>query len=265
MVAWAGTEYRPSDVSGLFKGFSRKEEDAMRSTLVAVLAAVVMVVAAGCQTGPAGNVGLPEGKPVADKDAKAIAVTAVAGPIVVDGKLTEAAWNEAIALADFVSGRSGKPAVPTRVLVTYDQNNLYIGVVNEEPNTDKLVAKAEKRDGNVWGDDSDEIYLDPKNEKGRNYYGFFVNAKNVVYDRQRVEAWDGEWTSGTSILEGKAWTVEVAVPWKTIGVTPKPGHKFGLMVARNHHAERTRAQQYYLVPCGAEAKNTSVYPVFELR
>ncbi len=237
----------------------------MRSTFVAVLAAVGMVVAAGCQTGQVGKAGLPEGKLVADKDAGTIAVAAATVPIVVDGKLTEAAWHDAIAMTDFISGRSGKPAVPTRLLVTYDQNNLYLGVINSEPSTDKLVAKAEKRDGNVWGDDSDEIYLDPKNEKGRNYYGFFVNSKNVVYDRQRVEAWDGEWTSGTSVLPGEAWTVEVAIPWKTIGVTPKPGHKFGLMVARNHHADRSRAQQYYVVPCGAEAKNTSVYPVLELR
>jgi len=234
----------------------------MRNVLWVVLCGLVLVGAIGCQTGGAG---LPEGMPVADKDAGTIAVAAASGPIVVDGGLTEAAWNKAIALTGFVSGRSGKPAVTTRVLVTYDKDRLYVAVVNEEPNTDKLVAKAQGRDGKVWSDDSDEIYLDPSNAKGRNYYGFFVNSKNVVYDRQRVERWDGEWNSGAKVLPGKAWTVETAIPWKTLGVTPKPGHKLGLMVARNHQANRTRGKQFYVVPCNREAKNTSVYPVLELR
>jgi hypothetical protein len=236
----------------------------MKNGLLILLGLCLVGVAAGCRVLDIGG-GLPEGNLVDDKDSDSIPVTMAAAPVVVDGKLTDAAWVGAIAMTDFISGRSGKPPVGTRVLVTYDKDNLYIAVINEETETDSLVAKAEERDGNVWSDDSDEIYLDPRNEKAGEYYGFFVNPKNVVYDRRRVEAWDGDWTSATQVLPGKAWIAEIAIPFQTVGVTPRPGHKLGLMVARNHHAAQTQGKQFYLVPCAQEAKDTTAYPVLELR
>jgi hypothetical protein len=208
---------------------------------------------------------LPQGDLKTDVRSGTITLEKTSDEIMADGSLDEAAWKNAVALSGFVSEMNAEPAVETRVLVTYDKDNLYIAVINDEPNTDKLVAKAEKRDGSVWGDDSVEIYLDPHNRKMGEYYGFFVNSRNVVYDRKANEAWDGDWKSGTKVIDGKAWLVETVIPWNTVNVDPEAGHKLGLMVARNHKANRTRGKQQYLVPCNEEAKDTSKYPVLELR
>ena len=48
-----------------------------------------------------------------------------------------------------------------------------------------------------------------------------------------------------------------------MGVTPKAGHKLGVMVARNRKA--CVSQYMTLVPCNNEAKDTTKYPVLELK
>jgi len=235
----------------------------MRRTGMIVVLVGVVFGTVGCQ-GFGIVPPLAQGRLVESKDV-VNAVPRAGGPIKVDGSLDETAWAKATAMTDFVLGPSGKPEVQSRVLVTYDDENLYVAVINEEPNIDRLVTNATERDGNVWSDDSVEIYIDAANEKGGNYHGFFVSASNVVYDRQQVEDWNGEWTSAIGRFGPTVWLVEVAISFKTIGVTPKPGHKFGLMVARNRRAGLDQPQGLYLVPCNDEAKDTSLYPVLELR
>jgi len=218
---------------------------------------------AGCGGGMMMSGGaMPTGTPVASKDA-VNTVPMAAAPVTVDGVLDEAAWRKAIAMSDFVLGNSDKPPVQSRVLLTHDKDNLYVAVINDEPMTAQLTTKATERDGNVWGDDSIEIYVDPSNAKSGAYMGFFVSAANVVYDRQRREAWNGEWTSAVKVHDGKAWVVEVAIPWKTLEATPSAGHTLGLMVARNRVIGGP-VRTLYLVPCRAEAKDTDVYPVLKL-
>lgn len=241
----------------------------MRRTGVVIVLVSLAAGVVGCQwvqgvlMGRSGD-GMPTGVPVQDK-AAVNGLPAADTPVKVDGVLDDDAWEKAIAMSGFVLGDGGAPTVQSRVLITCDAANLYVAVINDEPNTDKLVTKATERDGNVWSDDSVEIYVDPANEKGSDYRGFFVSAANVVYDRRRVEAWDAEWTSATKVLPGTAWIVEIAIPFKALGVTPKVGHQLGLMVARNRLAAGGTDRSMYLVPCNNEAKDTSVYPVLELK
>jgi hypothetical protein len=205
------------------------------------------------------------GSAVQNKDAAGIPVKAAGSPVALDGKLGSPAWKGAIALTDFVVGRTQKPSVETRALVTYDKENLYVAVVCGEPDTAKLVANAKGPDGLVWNDDSVEVYVDPRNEKTKAYYGFFVNSKNVTYDRTRDANWSGTWSSQAGVVPGKAWIAELAIPFKTLGITPAPGHKLGVMVARVRKAGSDKGQGMYLVPCNDEAKDTKVYPVLELK
>jgi len=44
----------------------------------------------------------------------------------VDGKLDDPAWQKAASLGDFVQGSSNRPDVESRLLVTYDKDNLYL-------------------------------------------------------------------------------------------------------------------------------------------
>ncbi len=234
----------------------------IRNLLVMAVLVGLVGSMAGCD-GAAG--GLPVGKLVSDLRVP-VAVTATDKPIVADGKLDEAGWKNAVALGGFVSNGSPAPAA-TRVLVTYDQVNLYVAVINEEPNTAGLVATAQGHDGNVWEDDSNELYIDSTNARQgtSGYCGFFLNSKNARYDRTEDESWDPKWQSGAMSIDGKAWVAEYAIPLKeTLGVTLKPGHKMGLMLARNRKAGG-KSETYYLLPCGEEAKDTESYAVLELK
>jgi len=240
----------------------------MRYAWLGMLAACLALGATGCKALSggcgSGGLGLDRGEAVKSKTA-VNAVKMADGAITADGALDEAAWKSAVALTDFIRG-SDRPDVKTRVLVTYDKANLYVAVVCQEPNTDKLVTKTTERDGEVWTDDCVEIYIDPSNEKQgtTGYYGFFVTPKNVVYDRRRDGNWSSTaWKSGARVVDGTGWVAEVAVPFKVMGVSPKPGHKLGVMVAR---VRKAGVSQYMvLVPCDNEAKDTSKYPVLELK
>jgi len=244
-----------------------------------VLLTVFTIVAAGCQnivrkTEPTGTseavqkraasvLGL--GQLMTNKDMDGIPVPRAPKPVNVNGKLDDPAWRDATALTDFVTGRSQRSEVATRVLVTYDDANLYLAVICTEPNTDKLVATATGRDGKVWDDDSIEVYLDPGATKKGDYYGFFVNSKNVIYDRTRDANWSGEWVSQTAVIPGIAWVAELAIPFKTLEFKAAPGCKFGMMVARLRRAGLSQDQWMYLVPCENEAKSPRVYPVLQLK
>lgn len=231
-----------------------------RQVLLAVAASCVVFAVAGCQRVPVGPPA-PPGKLVESKEAVHVLTS---GTVKADGKLDEAVWADAVAMADFTRGRSDKPEVATRVLVACDKDNLYVAVINDEPNTDKLVTETTERDGAVWDDDCVEIYVDPANTKDGTYRGFFVSASNVVYDRNGGTSWDGEWSSGVTVNKGKNWIVEVAIPFKTLEVTAKSGHELGVMVARNRQAGPTPGRGLYLVPCNNEAKDTELYPVVRI-
>lgn len=229
----------------------------MRQLLTVALLAT-LVLAVGCDMGSA----LPEGKVVTSKGV-VNELPAATSDVTVDGMLTESTWKDAVAMTDFVRGRADKPTVATRVLATYDKDNLYLAVICDEPNTDALVAKATEHDGNVWSDDSVEFYVEPDGTQSGSYRGLFLNTKNTHYDRGPAESWDPDWTSSVKVIDGKAWVAEAAIPWKALGVTPKPGKKIGIQVARNRRAGE-KGEANYLMPCNDEAKDTSAYMLLEL-
>jgi len=238
---------------------------------VIVLLVLVLAVMTGCRTlnvdsGKSSGLALDRGCEVKSKSVDVVNPVAMAGgPVKPDGELGEAAWKKAVAMTGFIAG-ADQPKVRTRVLVTCDKQNLYVAVVSEEPKTGDIIAKGtDENPDQVWRDDCVEVYVDPRNEKQgtRGYYGFFVNPNGAAYDRTRNGAWDGEWTRGARVLKGTGWTAELAIPFKTMGIEAKKGHKLGLMVARSRKPDG--GGYYTLVPCGNEAKDTTKYPVLELK
>ena len=130
---------------------------------------------------PAPAAGLPEGKVVTDRKG-AIGVRATDQPIKLDAKLAEPVWKTAPALVGFLNP-NGKPAkIASRVLLTYDKDNLYVAVICTEPNTDKL--KTGSKD--IWDDDSLELYI---NTGDTDYFAFHVGPKNARWDRRANVTW----------------------------------------------------------------------------
>ena len=142
-------------------------------------------------------------------------------PPVIDGKLDDEIWKQAIVLKDFHQVQPGDniaPSKPTEVMLGYDAKFLYVAFhCFDEP--DKVRANIPKRD-NIFDDDYVGILFDTFND-GRKAYEFDFNPLGVQAD--------GIWTDGQNedfnpdiVMESKGmvtsdgWTVEVAIPFKSL-------------------------------------------------
>ncbi|MFQ6131761.1 MAG: sugar-binding protein [Armatimonadota bacterium] len=129
----------------------------------------------------------------------------------VDGELGEAAWQETepLGLSTTVDG-SGPAAQPAELRLLRDDEALYVALRCVEPALDRLRAARRPHDGEVWLDDSVEVFLGVAGAGG--YFHFGVNCNGSTYD---AEARDPAWNSGFEAAVGRqtnAWTVELSIP-----------------------------------------------------
>ncbi len=143
----------------------------------------------------------------------------------VDGRLDEAAWQEALVLGDFRRVEpppDGVPADPqTEVRLLRDDRRLYIGITAWEPEPDRLVLQQRRRDAFLRDDDRVEFFLDTFRD-GRTAYWFQISAAGSRGDALLADngerfnkRWDAWWEARTRI-EADRWTVEIAIPFQAI-------------------------------------------------
>src|SRR6185436_15490617 len=101
------------------------------------------------------------------------------GPVVIDGKLDEAAWQKAPVFNQFTQAfpNVGRPDTTTLVRVLYDDDAIYVGVKALDPRPDSIAAQLSRRDGGSY---SDRIYvnIDSYHDR-RTSFQFNVNPKGV--------------------------------------------------------------------------------------
>ncbi len=125
----------------------------------------------------------------------------------------------------------------TMLLAAADTEGLGIALVCMEPEMANLTLRADKRDGEVWDDDSIEIFIDHDNDThGRH---FIVSAADVV--------WDGEWEGANGLEDSRwnsdfrhrvirgedRWIVQVKIPWEELDATPATSGDLRINVYRN--------------------------------
>lgn len=149
-------------------------------------------------------------------------VRKVAAAPAIDGDLSDACWRAAEVPGIWVDVYTGTPAEPQpKAYICYDDTNVYVAFLNPEPNMKGVVAEAVDRDGAVWIEDANEIFIDTTTGR-EDYYQLIINTKGVVYDAQRS---DGTWNSSVRVAVKKmddAWSLEVAIPLSDLGVTGSP-------------------------------------------
>lgn len=159
---------------------------------------------------------------------------------VIDGRLDDPAWQKATDLGEFQPMFERGPLVAgTRARVGYDGRALYIALQCREPEMDKLQATGEGRDGNVYAGDVVEIFVAPKGPDAA-YYHISINPDNVRWDARQVgdctvdTKWNPEYESAAARGEGE-WTVELAIPWRALGLKPQAGATITANLARERH------------------------------
>ena len=161
---------------------------------------------------------------VADAATASLVMTAprATRPAQVDGRLTPAEWAAAAASTGFSRlGVGALPRVQPTFYAMFDAQALYAAVRVPCPRGAKPVAKATRRDGAVWQDDSVEVFVAPR-PGGSEYFHFVVNSAGVQRDaRGQDVTWNAAWQAAARCTEG-AWVAELAVPWRAVGLKTAP-------------------------------------------
>ena len=161
---------------------------------------------------------------VAQNEERTLTASRASAPIVLDGRLDDAAWNVAPVAAGFVQSepREGLPATfDTQVRVVFDDEAIYFGVVASDPEPSRVVVTDLKKDYAVDGSDAFVILLDTFHD-GRNGYQFATNPAGAKWDAQLANEgrdfnvnWDGIWAVETRVTES-GWVAEIVIPFRTL-------------------------------------------------
>ncbi len=139
-------------------------------------------------------------------------------------------------LAGFTDGDTARPAeVQTRAAIACDGANLLLRVECHEPRMDALRALCVESDGAVFADDCIEVFVQPDGA-GAPYYHFAANARGTRFEeRLRDTHWNGRW----SVKAGRSasgWSLEITVPFATLGARPARGDLWRLNIGRERQA-----------------------------
>ena len=159
---------------------------------------------------------------------------------------TQADWDAAKPFGEFTKTQDADPkVVPTQFRVLYNTDAVFLRIECSEPDGPVAMhSKITDRDGQVWTDNNVDFFLDPDNAR-KEYFHFIVNTLGTQFDTKQTEKevipWNGQWEAAVTKTD-KAWTVDVAIPFATLGVKSLlPGDVWGLNVCRVRPATREYA------------------------
>lgn len=173
-------------------------------------------------------------------------------PPVIDGNLTDSCWKRTKKASGFVQIITGEGLAPvqTTFSILQDKENLYLGIECQEPAMRKMKRQKTEHDSNVYEDDCVEIFFDP-GQTTTGYYHFIVNSLGTQYEAESIlgKVWDSFWRVGTRGDKNK-WTVEMAIPFASLGQVPQEGDMWGFNIGRERYAEGLEVSTWSLTRLG---------------
>lgn len=196
-------------------------------------------------------------------------------PIVIDGKLDDAAWQDALPVGEFHFNwwKAGEREL-TVARMLWDDSNLYVGYFCHDKH---ISASVTQRHGPVSHDDCVEIFLSPNPQKPKNYYTFEINAIGTMLNRCRTDWWSGPptWdpegvvyrTSLHGLPRKEAspqddhWTVELAIPFRNFvrdaaHTPPQSGDEWRLNLMRTGGVTNAQDSTWSPIPAGIHSFHT---------
>ncbi|MEQ1746797.1 MAG: DUF5916 domain-containing protein [Saprospiraceae bacterium] len=163
------------------------------------------------------------------KNPEGLHIRRAESPVLLDGLLDEAAWRSAQVGVDFSKQfpvDTGLAEARTEVLLTFDERNLYIGIVCWQDRANYTVPSL-KRDFPNGTSDCINMLIGPSRD-GLN--GFFFSVSPLNAQREALMdnganlafEWDNRWASVVSNYDDR-WVAEVAIPFKTLRYTVAEG------------------------------------------
>ncbi|MEM8895063.1 MAG: carbohydrate binding family 9 domain-containing protein, partial [Bacteroidota bacterium] len=160
-------------------------------------------------------------------EAPSIQATKALQSITLDGRLEEAIWRDAMPITDFIQKdpvQGNEVSLPTEAKILFDDDYLYVGAICSIRDRSDIRTQNLQRDFSYFQNDMFGIAIDGFLDK-RNAMVYQTNPHGTqreilvmdgeIFNRE----WSGLWKVRTQILDS-AWTVEMAIPWKTLRYPP---------------------------------------------
>jgi hypothetical protein len=177
---------------------------------------------------------------------------------VIDGRLDDRAWSDAVPTSAFTQKFPDEGAPPTErttVRILYDDDALYVGVDCVQEHS-PVVPRLTRRDRAV---ESDWIAIDLDTRRdGKSAVEFLVNASGVMVDGVRANDvdysadWDEAWEAATWIGEGR-WSAEIKIPLRILRFARGPVQSWGLEL-RRYVSARQETDEWAYIPRTAAAE-----------
>jgi len=178
-----------------------------------------------------------------------LTVSRAAGKIILDGKLDDAAWQQAAVLDTFFEtypGDNTEPKAKTVVYLTYDEHSFYVGIHAFDPEPGKIRAPFVERDNVVGTDDNVAVFLDTRNDR-RSAVELRVNPRgnqsDAVYnDGSGSEDFSPDFFYDTAAqITGDGWTAEMRIPLSSLRYPKQEENRWGILVWRNYPRDQRYA------------------------
>tara|TARA_R110002124_G_scaffold57700_5_gene161340 strand:+ start:9913 stop:12090 length:2178 start_codon:yes stop_codon:yes gene_type:complete len=144
-------------------------------------------------------------------------------PVLIDGIVDEQAWADADVAKDFfmiLPMDTSYADVKTEVMMTYDDKQIYLLVINHHGEEGPYYVESLRRDFAFGKNDNFLLFMDPFDDQ-TNGFSFGANAAGaqwdgIMYGGGSVDlSWDNKWVSKVQNYPDK-WVFEAAIPFKSI-------------------------------------------------
>ena len=167
-------------------------------------------------------------------------------PMEIDGVLDEEIWQVAQKASGFqqVFPTDSLMALSeTEVMLTYDENFLYVAAINYDTLARDYVITSLRRDFDWGPNDNFSIYIDPFNDLTNGFtFGISplgVQREGLISAGEEVSTeWDNKWFSAVQQYPDR-WVAEMAIPFKSIRYNPN-NLEWNINFLRNNQKQNER-------------------------
>ena len=182
------------------------------------------------------------------------------GPWRLDGALDEAIYDEVPPISGFIQQlpNEGEPATErTEAWVFYDGRNVYVSARawDSAPESQWIANEMQRDSFQIINNDTFSVAFDTFYDR-RNGVGFMVNPIGGFLDFEIADEgsmntdWNPVWGVRTGRFDG-GWTVEMAIPFKSLRYRPGASLIWGLQLGRS---VRRKNERTYLTPVPISAR-----------
>ncbi len=172
--------------------------------------------------------------------------------VAIDGRLDEAAWDEAEKVSGFINWAptpGEEPSNQTDVKLLFDDDAIYIGAYLKEQSREDIRLQLSQRD-QIGNSDWFGIILDTYGN-ANDALEFIVTASGVQFDAKLTNGedpnWDAVWFSNVHLTD-KGWYCEIKIPYGAIRFAKTKEQKWNINFIRKVNRLEERSSWYPINP-----------------